>query len=191
MIEQIRREILRAQSGMRSAMRGVLQSISLSQRVQRVNAEALAGEPLQDVELFQQFGFTSAPPAGTQLILLPLGGRTSASVVVATEHGAYRLQLNAQGEAAMYNQWGDHVWLKQDGTAQVVSRLKVEIITPLTTMSGDLAVIGNITSQANITAVGEVADAGGTKTMSGMRAVFNAHTQPVSAGTAQAPITGM
>jgi hypothetical protein len=43
----------------------------------------------------------------------------------------------------------------------------------------------------NITAVGEVADAGGTKTMSGMRAVFNGHTQPVSAGTAQAPSAGM
>jgi phage baseplate assembly protein V len=184
-IDQMRREVQRALSGMRGAVRGVLNSLTLTQRVQRVNAEALAGEMLQNVELFQQFGFTSAPPAGTQVILLPLGGRTSASVVVATEHGAYRMQLNAQGEAAMYNQWGDHVWLQEDGTARVVARLGVDIVTPLTTISGDLEVGGNIT------AVGDVADAGGTKTMSGMRAVFNGHTQPVSAGTAQAPSAGM
>jgi phage baseplate assembly protein V len=146
MIDQIRREVQRGLAGMRGAMRAVLQGMSIAQRVQRVNAEALAGESLQDVELMQQFGFTSAPPAGAQVIVIPLGGRTSASVIVATEHGSYRLQLNAQGEAAIYNQWGDHVWLKQGGIAEVVASVKVAITSPLVTASGDLQVAGSITS---------------------------------------------
>ena len=176
MTEQIRREVQRGLAGMRGAMRSVLQSLALNLRVQRASAEVLAGEQLQDVELMQQFGFTSAPPAGTQMILLPLGGRTSASVIVATEHGSYRLQLGNQGEVAIYNLWGDHVWLKQDRTMDVVAGLKVAITSPLVTMSGNLTVAGNITSAANIMAAGNVADAGGVKTMAGMRTVYNGHT---------------
>lgn len=181
MIDQIRREVQRSLANVRSALRGVLTGLTLNVRVQRADAEALAGEAVQDMELMQQFGFTSAPPDGAQLILIPLGGRTSAAVVVATEHGAYRLQLNAQGEAALYNQWGDYVWLREGGEVEVVASTKVTITAPLVTMSGDLQVAGkvdaagHITSGANITAAGQVADGGGTKTMSGMRNIFNAH----------------
>jgi len=43
------------------------------------------------------------------------------------------------------------------------------------TMDQNLTVDGNILSKSNITAVGDVADANGTKTMAGMRAVYNGH----------------
>jgi hypothetical protein len=46
------------------------------------------------------------------------------------------------------------------------------------TMDQDLTVTGRIVSHADITAAGNVADAGGAKTMSGMRDVFNAHRHP-------------
>lgn len=182
MIDLIRREIRRALASVRQPVRAVLQSAVTSTRVQRVNAEGLAGEPLQDMELFQQFGFTSGLPAGTQLIVIPLGGRTSAAVVVATEHGAYRFKVDAQGEAALYNQWGDVIHLKQDRSIRVQAQLKVDVVAPLATFSGDatvagaLTVAGNITGQANITATGNVADQAGAKTMAGMRAAYNAHT---------------
>ena len=170
MIDSIRREIARAMAGARSAIRSVLQGIAIAQRIQRVNCEGLAGEPLQDVELMQQFGFTSAPPAGAQLVVVPLGGRTSASVIVATEHGTYRLQLGAQGEAAIYNQWGDAVHLKQDRSIHVVAVLKVVMDTPLLQVNGQIKATGNITSDA------DVRDQAGTKSMAGMRTVFNAHS---------------
>lgn len=188
MIEQIRREIQRALAGTRTAMRAVLKGgMTLGTRVQRLNAEALAGEILQDVELMQQFGFTSGLPDGTQLIVIPLGGRTSASVVVASEHGGYRFKVNNKGEAAVYNQWGDVIHLKKDRSIDIVAGLKVRLETPLTEMTGELVVTGNISSGGDITAAGDVSDQGGTKTMAGMRTTFNEHTQPVSGGVAQQP----
>lgn len=197
MIEVIRREIARFMAGMRPALRAVLKGGVTRTRVQRLNAEALAGETLRDVELMQQFGFTSAPPEGTQLVLIPLGGRTSAAVVVATEHGAYRFKVDNQGEAALYNQWGDVVHLKQDRSMRVAAALKVRLETPLTeisgnaTIAGNLDVAGNVHGAANITADGNVGDQGGTKTMAGMRDAFNTHTQVVSGGVAQPPAGGM
>ena len=186
MIEQMRREIARAQAGVRSAVRAVLQGIAIAQRIQRVNAEALAGEQLQDVELVQQFGFTSAPPAGAQLVLLPLGGRTSASVIVATEHGAYRLQLGAQGECAIYNQWGDLVHLKQDRSMHVVAALKVVMDTPFLQVNGEIKATGHITSDL------DVRDQAGTKSMAGMRSVYNTHTHTdPQGGAVSVPSTSM
>lgn len=177
---------------MRAALRAVLQGGVTQTRVQRLNAEGLAGEQLQDVELLQQFGFTSAPPDGTQLILIPLGGRTSAAVVVATEHGTYRFKVDAQGEAALYNQWGDVIHLKQDRSIHMVAAVKVQVDSPLATFSGDVDVTGNITSGANVTAAGNVADQGGAKTMAGMRTAYNSHTHTdPQGGSVGTPSGGM
>lgn len=202
MLDAMRREIGRAAAGARLAYRGLLAGLQLAKKVQLASGEGLAGEQLDRLELFQQFGFTSAPPEGTQLIVLPLGGRSSAAVIVATEHGAFRFQLGEAGEACVYNQWGDRIHLRQDRTIHVVSEAKVlietdqvqinaatsvTITTPQFTVDASdgvalntptVAASDNVTAGADITANGEVADAGGAKTMSGMRGVFNGHVHP-------------
>lgn len=128
-IAMIRREVDRARAGVRQAFRAVLAGLNLSTRVQRVSGEGLADEELEDMELFQHFGFTSAPPPGTEYIALPLGGRTSASVVVATEHGAVRFVLDNQGESCVYNQWGDFAHFKKDRSIHVKAQEKVFVET--------------------------------------------------------------
>lgn len=155
MIEAIRREIRRAQASVRGAFRAVLTGCITNTRVQRLNAEGLAGELLQDVELLQHFGLSSAPPEGTQLIVIPLGGRTSAAVVVATEHGTYRFKLDHQGEAALYNQWGDVIHLKKDRSIRVVAGLKVRLETPLAEFTGDVAVAGTLTATTDVVGGGK------------------------------------
>ena len=97
----------------RQGFRAVLQGINTRTPVQLVQAEALKAEQLQAAELFQHFGFTSSPPEGTQLIILPLGGQTAHSVIVATEHGAYRIVVQ-QGEVCVYNQWGAYIKLLKE-----------------------------------------------------------------------------
>lgn len=185
MVDIARREIGRALAGVRSAVRAIQSGLSLATRIQRANGEGLAGETLADMELFQQFGFTSAPPDGAQLIVLPLGGRTSAAVVVATEHGVYRFHLNAKGEAALYNQWGDLVHMRQDRTIHIIAGAKVEIDAPLLQVNGEVHATGSITSDQ------DVFDQGGTKSMAGMRAVYNGHTHPEPDGTTSAPAQAM
>lgn len=218
MVEAMRRQVERAAASARLAFRGLLTGLQLTPKVQLASGEGLAGEQLDRVELMQQFGFTSAPPAGTQLIVLPLGGRSSAAVIVATEHGAYRFQLDQAGEACLYNQWGDFIHLKADRSIHVVSQAKVlietdqvqinaassvTITTPQFTVDASggvalntptVAASDNVMAGADITAAGEVADAGGAKTMSGMRATFNSHVHPennASGGNTSQPIAPM
>lgn len=129
MTDMVRREIRRQASNARDGFRAVLRSIGLTTKVQRISAEGLSGETLEKLEHFQQFGFTSAPPGGTELIVLPLGGRTSASVIVATEHGATRFVLDNQGESCVYNQWGDFAHFKKDRSIHVKAEEKVFVET--------------------------------------------------------------
>lgn len=162
----IKAAIAQALAGLRLAYRAKLTARSEGAAVQLLQADALAGETAQAVELFQHFGFSSAPPAGTQLIVLPLGGRTAHSVVIATEHGAYRLDVQS-GESCLYSQWGDKVHMRQEriDVETKVLHLKaseqVVFETPSLTMSGPgggaaaavftgtLHTTGNVTSDAD------------------------------------------
>jgi phage gp45-like len=154
MIEVVRREIGRALAGVRQGLRAVQTGLGLATRVQRINGIGLSAEELADMELFQHFGFTSAPPDGAQLIVLPIGGRTSAAVVIATEHGAYRFKLDFKGEAALYNQWGDVIHIRKDRTIHIKAAAKLEIEAPLATFSGNVEVAGTLTAAVDVVADG-------------------------------------
>lgn len=113
MIRDVMRYVDRRFAGLRLAFRARLSTLGKGAAVQLVQADALAGERLQAAELFQHFGFSSGPPPGTQLIVLPLGGNTAHSVIIATENGAYRVDVES-GEACIYSMWGDKVHLKRE-----------------------------------------------------------------------------
>jgi len=169
MIKIIDARIKRALGGIRLAFRGVLTLVKAAGAVQLVQLDGVSGERLQDAELFQQFGYTSNPPAGSMAIILPLGGKTAHGIIIATEHGSYRMANLDSGETAIYNQWGDHVLLGADRRMKVVSGVAVDITSPEVTMSGNLNVSGNIVAQ------GDVSDHTG-KSMLGMRTAYNSHT---------------
>jgi phage baseplate assembly protein V len=164
----------RALAGIRKPFRAVMGRPVLGAGVVRARLNGLAGEPLPEVEQFQQFGLVSAAPAGTQAIVLPLGGRTSAAVIVATESTAYRLELDAEGEMAIYNMDGDHVWLKRNGHIHVRASTKVHIDSPSASFSGDVSVGGNLAADGNVT---DMASTTG-KSMAHMRAIHNTHAHP-------------
>ncbi|MGE4539205.1 MAG: phage baseplate assembly protein V [Desulfovibrio sp.] len=113
-LRRVDAKIARALSRVRLGFRAVLTALDTTPGVQLLQADGLAGEQLQASEVFQQFGFTSAPPAGSQCIVLPLGGKSAHSVIVATEHGNYRVQALKSGEVCVYNQAGAKITLKQD-----------------------------------------------------------------------------
>jgi phage baseplate assembly protein V len=197
MIDAIRREISRALNGLRFAFRVEARSINRGSPVQLVSVDGLQDEPLPNLELFQQFGFVSAGPAGTQYIAVPLGGRTSACVLVAGEHGAFRFTVNEDGEAAIYNQWGDFIHLRADRTIHAKSAVKVLLETPLVETTSDMVVGGSlqvaqsvqagtsITAGTDITAAGDVTDGAATGTphaMSGMRATYDGHDHNLPGG---------
>jgi phage baseplate assembly protein V len=180
--------VRQALAGVRQAYRARLTSRSDGAGVQLVQGEALADEVLQAGELFQQFGFTSAPPAGTQLIVLPLGGRTAHSVVIATENGAYRVDVSG-GEACIYNMWGDKVHLKQERievetkTFQVTATEQVLFKTPAFNMVGP---DGGTTAAS----VGGSLHASGDMTAGAVSLRGHVHPENDNGGPTGAPVGG-
>ncbi|WP_375591710.1 phage baseplate assembly protein V [Chitiniphilus eburneus] len=116
------RRITRALGAVRNAFRGVLTRVDSAPPVQLVQLDGLAGERLQDHELMQHYGLTSNPPPGTMAAVLPLGGRTSHGVVIATEHAVYRLRALASGEVALYTDEGDSIVLHRGRLIEVTTQ---------------------------------------------------------------------
>ncbi|HEB2006324.1 TPA: phage baseplate assembly protein V [Yersinia enterocolitica] len=154
----------------RKAFRAVLTRVNSGGQIQTVQARALAGEQLQDNELFQHYGFTSNPLPGTMAVILPLGGATSHGIVIATEHGAYRLKGLKSGEVALYTDEGAKIVLKRGRIIDVecdTYRVKCKnyevdaeeeayFNTPMVTASQQ------VTAEAKITGNGGMAIKGGT-----------------------------
>ncbi|MDL2266759.1 phage baseplate assembly protein V [Desulfovibrio sp. OttesenSCG-928-G15] len=101
----------KAAGAARTAYRAVLGTINPKPGVQQVQVDALDGESTPNVELCQHFGFTSAPPKGTECIIIPLGGKTTHSVIIGTEDANTRIVV-AQGETRVYNADGAFIHLK-------------------------------------------------------------------------------
>jgi phage baseplate assembly protein V len=174
--ELMRRMINRSMAHERPAFRAVLTGINTAAPIALVQADGLAGEQLQDNELVQHYGYASAPPAGSQLVVLPLGGKTAHGIIIATEHASYRLKALKNGEVAIYDDLGQSVYLTRNGTVINGGGLPVTIKntpsvtadTPMFHLTGSLNVDGSVIAQ------GDVADHG-SKTMATMRAAYNGH----------------
>lgn len=160
MIRDIQLRIDRALARVRQAFRGVVLGVNAAPAVQLVQVDGLDGETLQAVELMQQYGLTSHPPVGTMAVLVPIGGRTAHGIIIATEHGAYRLKNLASGEVAIYTDEGDHVHLKRGRVVEIVAGTKLRVVSPLLECTGEIK---------------DRCDSDG-RTMSGMRSIYNAHT---------------
>ncbi|MDO4434383.1 MAG: phage baseplate assembly protein V [Alysiella sp.] len=141
----------------RQAFRGKLNLSQTATPITRVQVSALADETLQDVEQFQQFGFTSHAPSGTEVIVLPLGGDTTHGIVVASENGAFRVQNLQAGEVAVYDQSGSKIVLKQGKLIEIDcdnlvinATQKVQINSPLTETSAVLTAQGQINGNGGL-----------------------------------------
>lgn len=97
----------------RKPFRALIKRVNASTPTAKIQVDGLSGETGQDFELMQSFGFTSNPPVDTQAVVLALGGKTSHSVIIATENGAYRVKSLQSGEVAIYNQDGAQITLKK------------------------------------------------------------------------------
>lgn len=113
MMHIISQRINQALARIRQAFRILIGATDSAAAVQRIQAQGIGNENLRGIELFQQYGFTSHPLPGTMGIVLPLGGVSSHSIVIATEHGAYRLKSLNPGEVALYTDEGAKIVLKR------------------------------------------------------------------------------
>ena len=126
--------------------RAVVRAISDSEGLQRATIEVFKDDLLSNLERFQDYGFTSAPLEGADALVGFIAGNRDHGIVIKIDDRRYRLKPIAPGEVAMYTDEGDVVHIKRGGTILVQATTKLEIATPLVTMSGNLEVTGTAKS---------------------------------------------
>jgi len=101
--------------------RGVLEAIDDSTGIQRAKFQMLAEENLDNMERFQNYGFTSNPfPEAEGVVVFPAGNREH-GLVIAIDDRRFRLKGLAKGEVALYTDEGDKIHFKRDGLIQIFS----------------------------------------------------------------------
>lgn len=171
MARLVRDQVVRVMSGFRLPFRAVAARNTHGKLI-GVQMQGLAGEAVAG-ELFQNYGFSSAPLPGAEYLVVPVGGNSKHAVVVASEDGRYRLTLQ-DGEVSLYTDEGDYVHMKRGRVIEVVTddlvfkvKNKVRFETPLVEMTGDQHVDGGIKAE------GDIADQ--ARTMREDRDLYNKH----------------
>lgn len=111
--------------------RAVLEAANDSGQMQVLKLSVLAGENPDDVEHFQEYGFTSRAKAGAEcLIVCPQGNREH-MIAVKVGDRTVRLKALKEGEVAVYDDQGNKIHLKVGGTIEIVAATKLDVNTPL------------------------------------------------------------
>lgn len=171
-----------------------------SKKMQSLQISLLSDETKDDVERFQNYGFTSVPFEGAEACTVFVGGDRDHGIVIAVDDRRYRLKGLEAGEVAMYTDQDDKIVLKRDGTIEVVSSTEVKVTTKTATVTAETAV--NITTKnATITAetkavinapLIELGDSALEAVVNGetFKTLYNAHTHVSGApGSPTAPPT--
>jgi phage gp45-like len=119
-----------------------------------------ADETLQEVELFQQIGFSSHVPENARVVVLPLQGKTSRSIVIATSGGNVVVNVG-DGETCVYDQHGHSILLHENG----------------------VKIIGDVDVEGSIKASEEVSDQKGS--LQKIRNTYNTHVHGSSPAPSQ------
>ena len=148
------------------AVRGVVKLVNDALKGQVLQVSVREGETRDQVERFQEYGFTSHPAAGAEAVLLRL--TPGHAICIATEDRRYRLVNLAPGEVALYDDQGQKVHLKAGGIVEVKALTKIRLDAPT------VEATGKVTAGGNVEAGAEVKDQVGT--MAAMRTTYNGHT---------------
>lgn len=152
---------------------GTLRLSDDSKGLQRLQGDFLRGETRGELERFGQFGWTSRPPKGSELVALFYGGDRAHGIIISAEDRRVRPTGLEEGESMAYNAAGVRIHLKSDGSIEITAPGGALLTSPNLELSGDLKVKGSIDVDGNVSAAG-VEDALGT--MAEMRADYNLHT---------------
>lgn len=164
-IKTIDKRIKQAFNTVRQAFRGKVARVQAGGGVQKIQVEGLDGETVQDLEHAENFGFTSNPPAGSDCVVVPLGGKTSHGIIVTTTNGAYRITGLSDGETAVYNADGAKMVLKKGRVIEIdCDKLNIKAPSGVNITSEKVECSAVLTAQGQINGNGGMAVQGGNGT---------------------------
>jgi phage gp45-like len=83
--------------------------------VQLLQVKLGADEIRDNTPRLAEFGFTSMPPVGSDVVVVFIGGDRSNGAIIATGHQASRLKGLKPGEVAIFDDQGQSVFLTRTG----------------------------------------------------------------------------
>lgn len=132
---------------------------------QNLQLKMHADESVDDIERFQNYGCSSFPPIGSEVILAAIGGNLGNLVAVAVEDKKYRPK-GESGDVFLYHLEGHKIRLTKDGKVVVTATDVIfeaansfTIISPETLIQGPLHVTGGISTDLGIFATGGITSA--------------------------------
>ncbi len=162
--------------------RGLVTAVSDAGAIQVMQLLLLDGEPADDVERIQEYGFTSVPKAGAEVACVFVGGNRDHGLVIAVDDRRYRLVGLEGGEVAIFDDQGQKVHLTRSGIVidggglpiKITNTPEVDVDSPLLKTTGDVQVGGTIHAVGAISSDSDISDHG-NKSMAAMRGVYNGH----------------
>jgi phage baseplate assembly protein V len=99
--------------------RGRMSLVDDKKKLQQVQVELLADETKDNVERFQQYGFTSVPLEGAEALCVFLSGGRDHGIVLSIDDRRYRLTDMKAGDVAIYNDTGAKIVIGRDRTITI------------------------------------------------------------------------
>ena len=131
--------------------RAVVTLVNDSLKMQNLQVTSLDDGPLDEVERPLQYGQISVPLAGSEAIMVSLGGDTDSAVALVVDDRRYRPVGLVAGDSGLYHYEGHRIRLTNDGRA-IVTCKTVEVYAdesglfdmPKARFTGDLEVDKNL-----------------------------------------------
>jgi phage baseplate assembly protein V len=102
-----------------SAGRGTLKTSDNSKSTAKMQGEFLKDEIISDIEKMEDYGFSSRPEEGAQIVAIFIDGNREQGLVVRSHDRRYRPVDLQPGEACMYHKDGSRVTMKANGDIEL------------------------------------------------------------------------
>lgn len=101
----------------------VMTGLDTAKKCQMMQVEVMPGEPKDDVEHLESYGFTSAPLPGAEgFAVFPDGDRSHGVVLVVADR-RYRVKGLKGGEVCLYTDEGDTLTFKRENTVELKTKI--------------------------------------------------------------------
>lgn len=111
--------------------RVVIEATKDNEGMQTLKLSALADEERDDIERFQNYGFTSVPKEGAEGIVICPQGNREHMIVIVVDDRRFRFKAMAEGEVAMYTDEGDAIHIKRGGNIEILAAATVKVKSPV------------------------------------------------------------